>query len=183
MALLERAVVLLMMVAALQVSYAAVHKVGDSSGWTTIGNIDYKKWATTKNFQIGDTIIFAYNAQFHNVMRVTHAMYKSCNASSPMTTFTSGNDSIKISNYGHHFFICGAPGHCQAGQKVDINVLNVSAASPTKSPSAVASPVPPANTPAPSPNNAASLIVEKGAIGVLGLAMAVLALSFSSYAY
>lgn len=54
----ERAVTvfLMVMMAALQVSYAAVHKVGDSAGWTIIGNIDYKKWAANKNFQIGDTI-------------------------------------------------------------------------------------------------------------------------------
>jgi len=57
MAFTEKAVVfLLMMMAAFEVSDAAVHKVGDSSGWTIIGNIDYKKWAATKNFQVGDTI-------------------------------------------------------------------------------------------------------------------------------
>ncbi|XP_061354396.1 mavicyanin-like [Gastrolobium bilobum] len=181
MALLERAVVFLMMMASFQVSYAAVHKVGDSAGWTIIGNIDYKKWAATKNFQVGDTVIFQYNSQFHNVMRVTHSMYKSCNASSTLTTFTTGNDSIKITNYGHHFFLCGVPGHCQAGQKVDINVLRVSSdGAPT--PSAMASPVPVANMPAPTPNNAASLIVVKRDVGFMGLAMAVLALAFSSYA-
>ncbi|XP_058773048.1 mavicyanin-like [Vicia villosa] len=181
MELVERCIVFLMMtMVAVQVSNAAVHKVGDSSGWTIIGNIDYKKWSATKNFQIGDTIVFEYNSQFHNVMRVTHAMYKSCNVSSPLTTFSTGKDSIKITNYGHHFFLCGVPGHCQAGQKVDINVLNVSAAAaatPTISPSALASPVPVATTPAPSPNNASPLIVAKGAFGFVGLAMTV----FSSF--
>ncbi|XP_027367378.1 mavicyanin-like [Abrus precatorius] len=178
MALVERGVVLFFLVmAALQVSYAAIYKVGDSAGWTTLGNIDYKKWAATKSFQIGDTIIFQYNAQFHNVMRGTHVMYKACNASSPIATFTTGNDSIKITNHGHHFFFCGVPGHCQAGQKVDINVLKVSADAPT--PSALASPtVPAASVPAPSPSNAAKLITLKG---LMGLAMPVLALAFSSY--
>ncbi|TKY71188.1 Mavicyanin protein [Spatholobus suberectus] len=182
MALVERAVVFLMMMAAFQVSHAAEHKVGDSAGWTIIGNIDYKKWAATKNFQVGDTIIFEYNAKFHNVMRVTHAMYKSCNASSPLTTMTTGNDTIKITNYGHHFFLCGVPGHCQAGQKVDINVVKVSAAAAPTPSSAMASPVPPANVPAPSPNNAAPLIVAKGGVGLMGLAMPLLALALSSYA-
>ncbi|KAL2349498.1 hypothetical protein Fmac_003498 [Flemingia macrophylla] len=180
MALVERALVFLMMVAAFQVSHAAVHKVGDSAGWTIIGNIDYKKWSATKNFQVGDTIIFEYNAKFHNVMRVTHGMYKSCNASSPLSTLSTGNDTIKITNYGHHFFICGIPGHCQAGQKVDINVVKASpaAAAPTPSSSAMASQVPPATVPlpAPSPNNAASFIVAKG------FALPLLALALSSYA-
>ncbi|CAJ1925440.1 unnamed protein product [Sphenostylis stenocarpa] len=183
MAFREKAVVFLMMMmmTASQVSHAAVHKVGDSSGWTIIGNIDYRKWAATKNFQVGDTIVFEYNAKFHNVMRVTHAMYKTCNASSPLTTMTTGNDTIKITNYGHHFFLCGIPGHCQAGQKVDINVVKVSGAAaaaaeaPTPT-SAMASPVPPANVPAPSPNNASPLMVVKGGVGLLTLVMALLAL-------
>lgn len=56
MALVERGMVLSIMMVAMQISYAAVYKVGDSAGWTTLGNIDYKKWAATKNFQLGDTI-------------------------------------------------------------------------------------------------------------------------------
>lgn len=119
--------------------------------------------------------VFKYNAQFHNVMRVTHAMYRTCNVSTPLATFTTGNDSITISSRGHHFFFCGVPGHCQAGQKVDINVLphNLSTA-PT--PSSSASPLAPATgVPAPSPSKAAPLNVLEGGFGLLGLAMAVVA--------
>lgn len=50
------AVFMLVASASLQVSNGAVYKVGDSTGWTTIGNFDYKKWAATKTFQVGDTI-------------------------------------------------------------------------------------------------------------------------------
>lgn len=132
--------------------------------------------------------VFEYNAKFHNVMRVTsHAMYKSCNATSPLTTLSTGNDTIKITNYGHHFFLCGVPGHCQAGQKVDINVVKVSTsatATPSPSPSsAMASQVPSSNGPAPSPNNAASFIVVEGVVGFMGLAMPLLALALSCYAW
>ncbi|KAL2463808.1 mavicyanin-like [Forsythia ovata] len=133
------------------VSIGEVHKVGDSAGWTTIGNVDYKQWGATKNFQICDVIVFEYNPQFHNVIQVTHTEYKTCNASFPITTHTTGNDSITINTYGHHFFICGVPGHCQAGQKVDINVLRTPSVAPP--PSASSSPVP--TVPAPSPNDAA----------------------------
>lgn len=58
MALLKIAVALLVMATlfAVQVSYAAVYKVGDSAGWTTIGNINYKQWAAPKTFQVGDII-------------------------------------------------------------------------------------------------------------------------------
>lgn len=47
---------LVVMAVLLQVSHAADYKVGDSAGWTIIGNIDYKQWAATKTFQVGDII-------------------------------------------------------------------------------------------------------------------------------
>lgn len=54
----------MMTMVAVQVSNAAVHKVGDSSGWTIIGSVDYKKWSATKNFQIGDTIGKSPNSKY-----------------------------------------------------------------------------------------------------------------------
>ncbi|CAN1280290.1 unnamed protein product [Linum perenne] len=39
-------------------AHGAVHKVGDSAGWTTIGSPDYKKWSATKSFQVGDIVRF-----------------------------------------------------------------------------------------------------------------------------
>ncbi|KAE8694859.1 Stellacyanin [Hibiscus syriacus] len=164
---------LLLMVAFLRFSHAAVYKVGDSAGWTTIGNIDYKQWAATKTFKLGDIIIFEYNAQFHNVMRVTHPMYRACNTSAPLATYTTGNDSINISTKGHHFFFCGVPGHCQAGQKVDINVLRISETAPASAPSepTTATSVPSVSVPSPSASTAISLKASRGSFAKLCLAM------------
>ncbi|KAJ6955395.1 mavicyanin-like [Populus alba x Populus x berolinensis] len=72
------------------VSMATVYQIGDSAGWTSMGQVDYQDWAASKNFHGGDTLVFNYNYQFHNL--------------------------------GHFYFICGYPGHCQAGQKIDILV-------------------------------------------------------------
>lgn len=94
--------------------------------------------------------VFEYNPQFHNVMQVIHAEFKACNATSPISTHTTGNDSITINTHGHHFFLCGVPGHCQTGQKVDINVLRAPSVGP--SPPRRPSPVPVATVPAPSPS-------------------------------
>ncbi|XP_047951174.1 mavicyanin-like [Salvia hispanica] len=164
-----------------QFSFGAVHKVGESAGWTTIANVDYKQWAISKSFQVGDIIVFEYNSQFHNVMRVTHAEYKSCNVSSPITTHTSGNDSIVIDTHGHHFFVCGAPGHCQAGQKVDINVPRApSVAAPSPLGSASATPAPPLAPGAPPPSSGASLsaplTIPFGKLGCMLLACIVVGL-------
>ncbi|XP_057771748.1 mavicyanin-like [Salvia miltiorrhiza] len=142
--------VCLIVLGLLEVSKGAVYKVGDSAGWTTIGNVDYKLWSATKTFQLGDTIVFEYNPQFHNVMQVIHSEYKACNASSPISTHTTGNDSLTIDTHGHHFFVCGVPGHCQSGQKVDINVLR----SPSPSSGIPSPPLPAATVPSPSPSAA-----------------------------
>ncbi|XP_059632525.1 mavicyanin-like [Cornus florida] len=172
---------LLVMLGAMQVSIAAVYKVGDSAGWTTIGNVDYKAWAATKTFQVGDIIHFQYSPQFHNVMQVTHAEYRSCNTTAPISTHTTGNDSITITTRGHHYFLCGVPGHCQIGQKVDINVPRISSMAPT--PSALSnSSVPSATVPAPSPSAAAPFSALKGPLAKVGFAIAVFAASASIFA-
>ncbi|OAY85060.1 Mavicyanin [Ananas comosus] len=129
------AVVVVLVLGLVRASAGAVYTVGDSAGWTIVGNINYTAWATTKEF------LFVYNNNFHNVMEVSKADYKACNAASPLSTHKSGNDSFVIKRAGHHFFICGVPGHCAIGQKVDIRVPKVASsaapsATPTTSPSA-----------------------------------------------
>ncbi|CAL1396802.1 unnamed protein product [Linum trigynum] len=175
MAMAPRAYVmaLVLSVAAVIHAHGAVHKVGDSAGWTTIGSPDYKQWAVTKTFELGDVIRFEYNPQFHNVMRVTHAMYRACNATAPLATYTTGNDSISITTRGHHYFICGVNGHCQSGQRVDINVLPTTA-TPSSSPaSSMAAPtLSSAQSPGPSSNTAASSMASIAK--ALLLAMAIL---------
>ncbi|KAJ6955234.1 mavicyanin [Populus alba x Populus x berolinensis] len=46
---------------------AVVYQVGDSAGWTSMGQVDYQDWAANKNFHGGDTLVFNYNNQFHNL--------------------------------------------------------------------------------------------------------------------
>ncbi|XP_071691712.1 uclacyanin 1-like isoform X2 [Rutidosis leptorrhynchoides] len=115
-----------------ETAIGAVHRVGESAGWTTIGNVNYKQWAATKTFKLGDTID-----------------YRSCNISAPIATYSTGNDSVIITTYGHHFYLCAVPGHCQAGQRVDINVQRLvsSTLAPTSSPPALASLPSPSVTP------------------------------------
>ncbi|XP_039013848.1 mavicyanin-like [Hibiscus syriacus] len=134
------------MLAFFGVSFGAVHKVGDSTGWTSLGNIDYLKWASTKTFHVGDSLLFKYNPQFHNVMQVTYNDYQSCNATSSIASYTSGSDSVTLKRPGHLYFLCGVPGHCQAGQKVDV-LAKPSSKGPTASPSPSTLGSSPANSP------------------------------------
>ncbi|TVU38339.1 hypothetical protein EJB05_11702 [Eragrostis curvula] len=118
---------------------AAVYEVGDKAGWTIMGNPDYTAWAKSKKFHVGDTVVFTYMKQFHNVMAVSKASYKGCDASKPIATWSTGKDSVVLNTTGHHYFLCGFPGHCAAGQKVDINVL-ASSAAPSESPAMAPAP-------------------------------------------
>ncbi|KAL3531342.1 hypothetical protein ACH5RR_010664 [Cinchona calisaya] len=136
-----------------------VYKVGDSIGWTNVGHFDYKTWAATKTFHVGDIIgtlmknfffvVFEYNKQFHNVVRVTHKNFNSCNSTGAYATFTSGNDSFIIRRPGHFYFISNFTGHCESGQKVDIRVPGPHTPSPSPIPIRV--PPPPTWLTPPSP--------------------------------
>ncbi|CAK7353822.1 unnamed protein product [Dovyalis caffra] len=119
------------------ISMAAVYQVGESAGWTSMGQIDYQEWAANKNFHVGDTLVFNYNNQFHNLKQVTHERYESCNATSPIATYSNGSDTVALEKLGHLCFVCGYPGHCLAGQKIDVLVApaasNLSPAPPPQS--------------------------------------------------
>ncbi|XP_059625386.1 chemocyanin-like [Cornus florida] len=175
--LAKKAMVFLVLMAVSGVSMGVVYKVGDSEGWTSLGHVDYKSWALSKIFKIGDVIVFEYNNQYHNVIRVTHKNFNACNATAPYANFTSGNDSFTIKKGGHFYFICGVPGHCQAGQKVDIRVgtapdltlppsssSSPAPAAPALGPSASSTPAPiddettvsPSQSTSPSPSPASS---------------------------
>ncbi|XP_011023387.1 PREDICTED: mavicyanin-like [Populus euphratica] len=123
------------------VSMATVYQVGDSAGWTSMGQVDYQDWAANKNFHGGDTLVFNYNNQFHNVKQVTHQGFESCNATSPIATYNNGSDTVTLGKQlGHFYFICGYPGHCQGGQKIDILVVRATAnLSPAASPGSASS--------------------------------------------
>lgn len=84
---------------------------------------------------------FEYDPRRHNVVRVKHREFQTCNISDPISVTVSGRDQIKIDKPGHYYFICGVPGHCQAGQKVDIRVASNGDHAPSPSHSA-ASPSP-----------------------------------------
>ncbi|XVF21769.1 hypothetical protein REPUB_Repub12eG0118500 [Reevesia pubescens] len=179
----KRTVGFLLMLVLFGVSLGAVHKVGDSTGWTSLGNIDYTKWASTKSFHVGDSLFFEYNSQFHNVMKVTHTDFQSCNGTSAIASYTSGSDSVALKRPGHFYFLCGVPGHCQAGQKVDV-LVTPSTVGPSASPSpstfdsSSANPPSEMLAPGPAQSGALSFISSK-----LPLALCLVAISVFSFAF
>lgn len=93
---------------------------------------------------------FTYPPGIHNVLEVKKADYDSCTNSTPIATHSSGDDKIVIKSPGHRFFICGVPGHCAAGQKLNVRVLKTrSSDAPSPAPSARSAAGSAAATPSP----------------------------------
>ncbi|KAI7981491.1 hypothetical protein LOK49_Contig35G00012 [Camellia lanceoleosa] len=95
--------------------------------------------------QFSNTILNKY----HNVLQVTHKEYQACNSSAPIATYSTGNDSITTTKRSHHLFLCGFHGHCQARQKVDINVCRTPLSPTPSSPSTIAPAAPPPSAASP----------------------------------
>ncbi|VVB01821.1 unnamed protein product [Arabis nemorensis] len=140
-----------------------VHKVGDSNGWTMIG-VDYEAWASSRTFQVGDSLVFKYNNKLHDVTQVTLNDFELCEPSKPLERYQTGSDSVTLTKPGFQNFICGVPGHCDLGQKLRILVLPASLGpvaapvpGPVRSPStSSSSPSRYQMSPSPAPHSAAS---------------------------
>ncbi|RWR85422.1 stellacyanin-like protein [Cinnamomum micranthum f. kanehirae] len=123
--------------------------VGDKAGWAI--NFNSTAWTADKVFRVGDTLVFNYNKDDHNVFKVDNATaFQKCEVPPPSNALTSGSDRILLKTSGKKWYICGKPTHCsEKGMKL---VINVQEALEVPSPS----PVPGA----PSPNSANGILAS-----------------------
>ncbi|KAM3321929.1 mavicyanin [Capsicum chacoense] len=117
---------------------ATEHWVGDDQGWKL--DFNYTTWAATKEFHVGDKLIFKYKKDVHNVYKADQEAFKSCTPSSDVTPLTSGNDVITLTSPGKKWYICGIGKHCEKGVKLAINVLAAESGAPAPSPSSPSGP-------------------------------------------
>lgn len=73
--------------------------------------------------------VFTYTSS-HDVLEVTKAAYDACSATTPVESYTGGNTAIKLSAPGKRYFICGVPGHCAAGMKLDVDIISTAVGAP-----------------------------------------------------
>ncbi|VAH08855.1 unnamed protein product [Triticum turgidum subsp. durum] len=83
---------------------------------------NYSQWVSRIRFTTGDELKFQYSTDVHNMVEVSKTGYDSCNGSSPIATFSTGNDVVPLATVGTRYFICGVSGHCDASMKVEVNV-------------------------------------------------------------
>ncbi|CAM0876762.1 unnamed protein product [Alopecurus aequalis] len=111
---------------------ATEHIVGDDSGWVL--NFDYAKWAETKQFVVGDTIVFKYGSASHNVLEVGGADFLACSKPATANVMNSGEDRITLDKAGRRWFFCGVGEHCKKAMKLKITVLETAAPAPLAPP-------------------------------------------------
>uniref|UniRef100_A0A0D3GW65 Phytocyanin domain-containing protein n=1 Tax=Oryza barthii TaxID=65489 RepID=A0A0D3GW65_9ORYZ len=122
---LERMALLAVVVvaaAAFSTASGASYGVGKpNGGWDLQTN--YTSWASSITFRLDDKLVFKYSAAAHDVVEVTKDGYLSCSASSPIAVHRTGEDAVELGRLGRRYFICGVPGHCDAGMKLEVRTL------------------------------------------------------------
>ncbi|KAM7480344.1 hypothetical protein LguiA_028557 [Lonicera macranthoides] len=125
--------------------------VGDGIGWDIPPNgaAAYTSWASGKRFMVGDILIFNFATNQHDVQQVQQDSFDACTSTNPIgNSITNGPVNITLTSAGDHYYICTFGRHCQAGQKLAINVSGTPAASPPPSTTTT----PPPATPSPPSN-------------------------------
>jgi hypothetical protein len=94
------------------------------------------------------------NAEFKyasndSVLVVNHDDYKQCSTDAPLSRFTDGDTKFTFDRFGLFYFVSGAPGHCEAGQRMIARVMAPS--SLTGAPAAAPVMPPASNGGAPTP--------------------------------
>lgn len=80
--------------------------------------------------------MWKYESGKDSVLEVTREGYANCSTSNPIKEYNDGNSKVKLEHPGPFYFISGAKGHCEKGQKVIVVVMSQrhTAISPAPSP-------------------------------------------------
>ncbi|GMH08006.1 hypothetical protein Nepgr_009846 [Nepenthes gracilis] len=122
------------------------------------------KWAESSRFQVGDYLVWEYDGKKDSVLQVTRDAYHSCNTTRPIEEYRNGETKVRLDRSGPFYFISGAEGHCEKGQKLIVVVM----APRRNKQNALASPAPsPAEVEAPAISPTSSATTRKGSMLVV----------------
>ncbi|KAL0399263.1 UNVERIFIED_CONTAM: Early nodulin-like protein 3 [Sesamum radiatum] len=141
-------------------------KVGGSGGsWTVPADPSaaiYNQWAEKHRFQIGDSLLFVYDADHDSVLHVTKDDYTNCNTAAPLEKFSDGHTVFTFNQSGPYYFISGSAVNCHKNEKLVVVVMADRSQRNSNQP--VSSPPPPPPQESSPPKNAASSSIA----GILG---------------
>nr|GLL16649.1 early nodulin-like protein 3 [Ipomoea trifida] len=81
-------------------------------------------WAEKTRFLPGDSLVWKYDGKTDAVLEVSKRDYVTCNTSMPIGAHNDGDTKIVLERSGPYYFISGAEGHCQKGQKLIVVVMS-----------------------------------------------------------
>ncbi|KAM0938326.1 putative Phytocyanin domain, cupredoxin [Dioscorea sansibarensis] len=151
----------LFMLQIMSCSLAYEFNVGGKDGWVLNPHESYTQWSGRNRFQVHDKLVFKYKKGEDSVLVVSKEDYDKCNESNPIKKFDDGNSVFEFDKTGPFFFISGAPGKCNQGQKLNVIVLSLKTKKPSTSPapsptSSVSSQPPSSPSSSPSPSSSSS---------------------------
>ncbi|XP_027355677.1 early nodulin-like protein 1 [Abrus precatorius] len=82
------------------------------------------QWAERSRFRVGDHLVWKYESGKDSVLEVTKEDYANCSSSKPIKEYSDGNTKVRLDHPGAYYFISGAKGHCEKGQKVIVIVMS-----------------------------------------------------------
>ncbi|PHT47564.1 hypothetical protein CQW23_11772 [Capsicum baccatum] len=106
-------------------SAQTVHVVGDNMGWVIPSNgaAAYTNWTDRKTFRVGDTLVFNFMTNQHDVLQVQKSSFDGCNSQNAVgSPILTGPANITLNSTGDHYYICTFGRHCLNGQKLAITV-------------------------------------------------------------
>nr|CAD1823146.1 unnamed protein product [Ananas comosus var. bracteatus] len=111
--------------AVLAVSEAADFLGGSTNAWKipTSASDTLNQWAAANRFQVGDSLVWKYDKEKDSVIQVTREDYLSCNTSSPIAEHKDGATAVNLARSGAYYFVSGAEGACEKGEKVIVVVM------------------------------------------------------------
>ncbi|XP_028064312.1 early nodulin-like protein 1 [Camellia sinensis] len=65
-----------------------------------------------------------YDSNKDSVLQVSKRDYVTCNTSSPIAEYKDGNTKVRLDKAGPFYFISGAEGHCEKGQRLIVVVMS-----------------------------------------------------------
>ncbi|KAG8046885.1 hypothetical protein GUJ93_ZPchr0008g11589 [Zizania palustris] len=148
---------------------------GGGGGWKVPAQADaLNKWAQVTRFQVGDNLVFRFDGAADAVLEVTKDDYGRCSTASPVATYkAAGGATVPLTRSGAHYFVSGAPGSCDKGERLIVVVMSdkhggrshgVSAQAPAPVPESQ-SPIAAGIAPAPAPATAPAPAPESGDAG------------------
>ncbi|KAI3876185.1 hypothetical protein MKW98_029137 [Papaver atlanticum] len=129
---------------------------GKSNGWeipSSSQSQPLNHWAQSSRFQLGDSL----------------ESYLNCVLTKPIAEYKDGNTTkVELNKSGPYYFISGAKGHCEKGQKLIVVVMAPRSTAPAPAPAPVDAPV---DAPAVSPTSGATTISSSSRFGGVLLMM------------